>query len=191
MTNKEVAGIFEAIADLLQLQGAEVFRVDALTDDLGDLRGQGRLESIPGIGKALAAKIEELLDTGELEFYRELLAEVPPGLVQMIEIPDLGPKTARRLYEELGIDTVEKLEEAARAERIRVLKGFGARSEEKLLNNLEVWRRGRERVLSAKALAVAEPLVETLAEVPGVLQVSLAGSLRRGRDTTKDIDLLV
>lgn len=201
MTNQEIAGVFRSIAELLMLQGAEPFRVRTyeraadtvagLTEELADIAARGALQSLAGIGASLAAKIEELLATGVSELHQRLLAEVPPGLVEMLDIPDVGPKTVRRFYEELGVETVDALEEAARAGRVRALKGFGERSESKLLEHIAQWRRGRERALSAVALAAAEPLLEALRAAPGVLQVSLAGSLRRGRDTTKDIDLLV
>ncbi len=201
MTNKDVIQVFRTIADLLQLQGADEFRVRSyqraadtvrgLTEDIQAVRARGELERLPGIGKAIAAKIDELLTTGQVQFLVDLQAEIPAGLVQMLEVPELGPKTAKRLHEELGLTSIAELEAAATAQRLRGLKGFGARSEEKLLANIALWRRGRERVLGAQALMVAEPLLERLRAVPGVSAVSLAGSLRRGRDTTKDIDLLV
>ncbi|MCC7493854.1 MAG: DNA polymerase/3'-5' exonuclease PolX [Fimbriimonadaceae bacterium] len=201
MTNKAVQQVFRNIADLLQLQGADGFRVRSyqrvadglrvLTDDLSNLAARGELRQIPGVGEAIAAKIEELLETGECRFHQELLAAVPPGLVQMLEVPELGPKTAKRLYDELGLADLDALEAAAQAGRLRDLKGFGAKSEANLLANIALWRRGRERVLAATALAVAEPLLALLQAQPGVLAASLAGSLRRGQETTKDLDLLV
>lgn len=201
MNNKDVIRVLGSIADLLQLQAADPFRVRSyeravntvrgLADDLNALHARGELESLPGIGKTMAAKIVELLTTGRCEVHQQLLAEVPPGLVQMLQVPDLGPKTARRLYDELGLDTIDALEAAAQAGRIRGLKGFGEKSEAKLVANIALWRAGRERVPRAVALALAEPLLAALAAAPGVVQASLAGSLRRGRDTTKDLDLLV
>lgn len=201
MTNRDVIKVFREIGDLLQLQGADVFRVRSyqrvaetvrgLTEDLNAVRERGELEQLPGVGKAIAQKIDELLATGRLAFHEELLAEIPAGLVEMLQVPELGPKSAKRLYEELGIDSIDALEQAAREGGIRGLKGFGARSEEKLLENIALWRRGRERVMTAEALAVADPLVALLERTAGVEAVSLAGSLRRGRETTKDVDLLV
>ena len=201
MTNKDVIAVLSSIADLLQLQGADPFRVRSyqravdtvrgLSDDLNAVLARDELQTLPGIGAALAAKIAELLTTGAMGYHRELLAEVPSGLVQMLEVPELGPKTARRLCDELGLETIDAVEAAARAGRIRGLKGFGEKSETKLLANIALWRQGRERVLCAEALAAAEPLLAAVSAARGVSQASLAGSLRRGRDTVKDIDILV
>lgn len=200
MTNRDVEKSLRTVADLLQLQDADSFRVRSyqraadtiagLTEDLADIQARGELEKLPGIGATLAEKIAELLDTGALAFIDELLEEVPRGLLQVIQIPEVGPKSARKLWQELGVETVDDLQRVAEAQEIRKLKGFGAKKEEKILHNLGVWRQGQERVYAAVALEVAEPLVAMLAEVPGVQQVSLAGSLRRGRETTKDVDLL-
>lgn len=200
MTNKDVIRVFGAIADLLLLQGEDPFRVRGyqraadtvrgLTEDIAAVCERGELESLPGIGKAMAAKIQELVETGRLEFYERLLEEVPPGLVEMLSVPELGPKTAKRLHDELGLSTIDEVEAAAREGRIAGLKGFGKRSEQKLLENIGVWRRGHERVLAALALEQAEPLLERVRAAAGVIDASLAGSLRRGRETTKDIDIL-
>ncbi len=200
MTNRDVEQALRTVADLLQLQDADSFRVRSyqraadtiagLTEDLADLQARGELLNLPGIGGTLAEKIGELLDTGRLGFIDELLEAVPAGLLDLIQIPEVGPKSARRLWQELGVETVDDLQRVAEAQEIRALKGFGAKREEKILHNLAIWRQGRERVYAAVALNVAEPLVAMLAEVSGVIQVSLAGSLRRGRETTKDVDLL-
>jgi len=200
MTNRDVERAFRTVADLLQIQDADSFRVRSyqraadtiagLTEDLADIQARGELEKLPGIGGTLAEKIGELLDTGELQYIDELLEEVPSGLLDVIQIPEVGPKSARRLWQELGVETVDDLQRVAEAQEIRGLKGFGAKKEEKILHNLGIWRQGQERVYGAVALQVAEPLVAMLAEVEGVQQVSLAGSLRRGRETTKDVDLL-
>lgn len=201
MTNRDIAKVFRSIAELLQLSGDNSFRVrsyqraadtiDGLTADLAELYARGELEALPGIGEALSQKIRELLDTGELEYHQELKASLPPELPLLLEIQDLGPKTVRKFYQELGIETIDALEAAANEQKLRALKGFGAKSEERLLVNLARWRKGHERALSAVALALAEPLLEQLGALESVQQVSLAGSLRRGRETTKDIDLLV
>ena len=200
MTNKSVEKTFRTVADLLQIQDADSFRVRSyqraadtiagLTEDLADIQARGELIKLPGIGATLAEKIEELLDTGQLRFMEELLEEVPPGLLDVIEIPEVGPKSARRLWLELDVVSVDDLEKVAQAQEIRKLKGFGAKKEEKILHNLEIWRQGQERSLAAVALEVAEPLLAMLRDIDGVECASLAGSLRRGRETTKDVDLL-
>lgn len=200
MTNKDVLAALNRIADLLQLKGEDPFRVRGyqraadtirgLTEDLTDVAERGELETLPGIGKAMAAKIEELLSTGELGFLNQLQAEVPAGLVELLGVPELGPKTARKLYDELGVETIDQVEAAAADGRVAALKGFGKKSADKLVANIALYRRGRERVLAAVALEQAEPLLERVRAAAGVLEVSLAGSLRRGRETTKDIDIL-
>jgi DNA polymerase (family 10) len=201
MTNKDVIRTLSAVADLLTLQGADEFRVrgyqraaDALrglSDDLAAVAARGELQALPGIGRAMAQHIGDLLASGRLDLYDQLLDHIPAGLVQMLEVPELGPKTARRLWQELGLETIEAVEAAAAAGRIHGLKGFGEKSEAKLLANIGHWRAGRERVLRIVALAQAEPLLAAVAAAPGVTQASLAGSLRRGRETIKDLDLLV
>ncbi len=200
MTNKDVLAALNRIADLLQLKGEDPFRVRGyqraadtirgLTEDLTDVAERGELETLPGIGKAMAAKIEELLSTGELGFLNQLQAEVPAGLVELLGVPELGPKTARKLYDELGVETIDQVEAAAADGRVAALKGFGKKSADKLVANIALYRRGRERVLAAVALEQAEPLLERVRAAAGVLEVSLAGSLRRGRETTKDVDIL-
>jgi len=201
MTNQEIAEIFERIADLLELQGENPFKarsyrrsaevIRSLPEEVANIQARGELLSLPGVGASLAQKIEELLTTGSLQYYEDLRAAVPPGLVEMLAIPDLGPRTAARLYEELGIATIEELEQAAREHRIRVLKGFGAKSEENLLRGIELYRRGQERIPYGVALPQAQTLVAALEPLPQVQRISVAGSLRRYRETIKDLDLLV
>jgi len=201
ITNQEIARIFQQIADLLEIQGENPFKVRSYRRSAESLRGlpeeasqlyaRGELAQVPGIGASLAAKIEELLTTGRLEYYESLKAQVPAGLVEMLAIPDVGPKTVARLYAELGIETLEQLEEAAREHRIRPLKGMGPKSEENILRGIALYRRRQGRVPYGEAWPQAQALLEALQPQPAVHRISLAGSLRRARETIGDLDLLV
>ena len=135
MDNKGVAEVFDEIADLLDLQGVAfkpvAYRraarnIESMEDDVNDLAAAEALEDIPGVGKAMAAKIQELVKTGRLGYLDELRSQVPPGLVELLRVPDVGPKTAVILFKELGIASVEQLKEAASAHKLRGIKGFGA-----------------------------------------------------------------
>lgn len=201
MNNQEIAHIFQQIADILAIQGANRHRVFAyqraaetlthLERDVADVWHEGKLTEIPGIGKTLAEKIEELLTTGNLSFYERLKGEVPPGVVEMLHIPDVGPKTAGRLWKELGITSIEELEEAARAGRVQTLSRMGARTEVKILEGIEALRRRSGRTPLGVAWFLAQEMLAVLREAPGVHQAAPAGSLRRMRETVRDLDLLV
>jgi DNA polymerase (family X) len=199
--NKLVADVFHAIADALEIQGEERYRflsyrrvgdaIAALDEPLGAVAARGELEALPGVGKVLAAKIDELLRTGQLAFYEQLKQQLPPGVLELLRVPEVGPRTAGRLWRELGIDSIEALRSAASEGRLRTLKGFGPKTEQKLLaaiNGLSA----EQRLLLSEALAVADILLGALrAAYPALAAASYAGSLRRGQSTVGDIDLLV
>jgi DNA polymerase (family 10) len=200
--NVEVAEIFERVADLLEIQGANPFRVRAyrtaaqsvraLPHALHELVEEGEdLSKLAGIGKDLAGKIAEIVETGSLSLLEELGRETPPELAQLLALPGLGPKRARALHEELGIKTLEELVAAAREGRVRKLPGFGAKTEQTLLAAVE--RRAGEgrRALWVEAEPVARDLVAYLEDLKGVKQVEVAGSFRRRRETVGDLDILV
>ncbi len=198
--NSEVAAVLYEIADLLELQGVafkpQAYRraarnIEQLDAPLSQVAAAGGLDGIPGVGKALSEKIAELLETGELQYLERLRAEVPEGLLRMLEVPDVGPKTAMLLHRELGISDVEQLKEAALAHRLRDLKGFGERTEERILQGITVLESKGGRTLLGDALPMAEAFVEHLRSSVHVDMVDIAGSLRRGRDTIGDIDILV
>jgi len=201
MKNRQVAEIFTAMADILAIQGESYHRirayqraaenVAALGQPLEDLWQAGELESIPGIGKTLAAKIDELMRTGRLNAYEKLQAQVPEGVVAMLQIPDVGPKRAALFWKELDLVSVEALEEAARAGRLRTIPGMGAKSEEKVLAGIEAFQRRTDRTLLGVAWPLAYQMLEPLRQIPGVVQAVPAGSLRRMRETVGDLDLLV
>jgi DNA polymerase (family 10) len=202
MTNEEVAHVFEAIADLLEIKGESVYRVisykraaesiRAQGRRLEDLQREGRLKEIPGVGEAIGAKIDELLTTGKLEFYERLADEVPPGLIDVLKVSGVGPKKAARFWKELGVTSVPELEAAARAGQLRELPGMGARSETAILESIErMARRQVGRIGIGVARPMAERLVEKLKALPGVTAAEPAGSVRRWRETVGDLDLLV
>ncbi|MGD8856093.1 MAG: helix-hairpin-helix domain-containing protein, partial [Chloroflexota bacterium] len=202
MNNRDIAQIFEQIADMLAIRGDQIHRVLAyrraaenireLDRDLGSLRSEGDLTDLPGIGKALADKIEEMLDTGRLAYFERLAGEIPPSLVEMLQVEGLGPKRVKQIYESLGITTLDELSEAAEAGKLRSLPGLGAKSEEKLMAGIKLLRRHETgRTPLGDAWPVAHEILAELRELPGVSRAAVAGSLRRMRETIGDIDLLV
>ena len=201
--NKEIAERFNRLADLLEVEGANPFRVRAyrnaarviggLSPSLADLVADGEdLTRYPGIGDDLADKIRTLVTTGELPLLREVAQRVPAELSDLMHIKGLGPKRVKALYRELGIASFADLEQAARDGRIREVEGFGEKTEQALLEGIERLRGGGERrTRLADAEAVAEPLKAHLAKVDGVERVEVAGSYRRRKETVGDLDILV
>ena len=201
MDNKKIAEIFSEIAKILELKGENPYRVrayqkasrilESLAEDVKILAEKNQLESIPGVGKDLAKKIEEIIKTGSLSQYEKLKKEVPPGLLKMMEIPGLGPKTVKLIYEKLGIDSLEKLEEAVKKGRLRRLEGIREKTEENILRGIEMFKKGRERKPLYIALEVANKFLNELKKLKEVKKIEIAGSLRRRKETVKDIDILV
>ncbi len=201
MDNREVAAVFDRIADLLEIQGEAVYRVNAYrraaesirstSEQVVTLASAGRLQEIPGVGEAIASKIEELLSSGQMAFYDKLVAAVPEGLIGVLGIQDVGPKKAARFWKELGVTSIDELEAAARAGKLRGLAGMGEKSEARILASIEAYRRRSGRASIGVALPVAERLLAKLRGLPGVQQAELGGSLRRWRETIGDIDLVV
>ncbi|MEL7235856.1 MAG: helix-hairpin-helix domain-containing protein, partial [Chloroflexota bacterium] len=197
-----MASIFETSADMLQLKGESVHRYMAyrraaetireLPRDLSAIANDEGLKSLPGIGKVLAEKIQEMLDTGQLEFYEKLKEEVPMGVVQMMGINGVGPKKAATFWKELDITSVDELRDAAKAQKLRELSGMGAKSEQKILDGIEALERQQTgRTPLAKAQPLAETILERLLAMPEVIRGELAGSIRRARPTIGDVDILV
>jgi DNA polymerase (family 10) len=201
LTNREIANIFETVADLLQIKGENIHRVlayqraaDSLREyprDVKAVAAEGKLTDIPYVGETLAAKIEELLETGKLEFYERLAQEIPPSLVTIMRINGVGPKKAVLFWKELGITSVPELEAAARAGKLRTLSGMGAKSEQKIIEGIEALARQGDRTPLGIALPAAQDILDYLLTIPGVVQGAIAGSLRRGRPTIGDVDLLI
>lgn len=203
LTNREIADTFGAIADTMEILGEDRFRTQAYrraSEALADLpqplavyRAHGDLAGIPGVGKAIAEKIAELLDTGKLQFYERLRERVPPGVLAMLRVPNLGPRTVARLYTELGITSLDALESAARDGRLSGVKGMGAKSIAQILAGIPTARQSdtERRTLLSDALRAAEAILEALrAADPAISRVAYAGSLRRGRPTIGDLDFL-
>jgi DNA polymerase (family 10) len=201
--NAEVARLFRETADLLEIEGANAFRVrayrtaartvDELTEPVAVIVAEdpGRLTELSGIGADLAGKIEEIVRTGRLGMMREVTRAAPPGAVELMRIPGLGPKRARALCESLGVRSVSGLARAAHAHRIRALPGFGARTEERILRELADHPAEERRVLRATAAQYGEAFTTYLRACPDVLEVEIAGSFRRCRETVGDLDVLV
>lgn len=201
MRNPEIARTFDEIANLLEIKGVNPFKVRAyekaaqiiqeLPEDLASLKEKQPLTEIPGIGASIAQKIEEILKSGKCQFHQDLLAEMPPGLIELLRIPEVGPKTVKLLYEQLGVRTVAELEKAVKEHRLRGLKGMGAKSEQNILDGIARLRRQGERRPLAIARPHAQAIVEALKAQAPVDQIEVAGSLRRMKDTIGDIDLQV
>jgi DNA polymerase (family 10) len=203
VTNAEIAAALEELGVLYELDGAVKYRVLAYSTaakairespvSVAELAAAGRATEIPGVGKTLAEKIDALLETGEIPAAVKLKAKFPPTLIEVTRVPGLGAKTARRLYEELGVASMEDLKEAAEEERIRELKGLGEKVEENVLAALERLGEpgeGPGRVLLSTARPIAEELAAALREHPAANRVEPAGSVRRWAETCKDIDLI-
>ncbi len=201
MDQNQVAAILSEIGTLLELQGENAFRCNAyhnaaraiqqLDVPLADLVAADKLRTIPGIGETLRDKITTLVTTGSLKFYDDLRAKTPPGLLQILRIPALGPKKVKSLHDQLGIDTIEKLKAACAAGQVAELKGFGAKTQQKILEGIDFLGQGEDRVRIDQALPLAQLLLEGLRSAPGIVRMELCGSLRRRRETIKDIDILI
>jgi DNA polymerase (family 10) len=203
MTNRDVATIFDEIADLLEFQNANPFRVRAYRNAarrLGDLHEplasiaadpSRQLTDLEGIGKDLALKIAELLETGTIAMLEELRAQIPGGVLAMVRIPGMGPKKAAALYKELGITSLDALKSACEAGHVEGLKGFGKKTQEKILAGIDTAARAHERMYWAHADEVVQQLLVHMRKLPGIRQMEVAGSYRRGRETIGDLDLLV
>ena len=200
--NADIARIFEEIADLLEIQGANPFRIRAYRNaartvgefgrDVGALLAAGEdLTRLPGIGDDLAGKIREIVETGKCALLDRLRKELPPAITELLHIPGLGPKRVRALWHDLGVQTIEQLYRAARDGRIRSLAGFGEKTELKILQSVEAHLGTTRRFKLATAAQYADSLVAYLRGVSGVRQVEVAGSFRRMRETVGDLDILV
>jgi DNA polymerase (family 10) len=201
LTNREIADIFDTVADLLQLKSEIIHRIMAYRRaaesirqyprDVRTVAAEGKLQEIESIGATLAEKIQELLDTGQLGFLNELRAEFPPGILDILHITGVGPKRAMQFYRELGIGSVPELEAAARAGKLRDLSGMGAKSEQKIIAAIESLARRTDRARIDIALEAAQRILSALLDMPQALYGHVGGSIRRGRATIGDIDLLI
>jgi DNA polymerase (family X) len=200
LTNGDLARIFHDIGDMLEVKGELVFKTvayhraaDAIGRSPVDLVAAyraGERPRIPGVGSAISDKIAELATSGHLAFYDRLAAEVPPGLVELLRLPGLGPKTVRLIYGELGIDSMEDMRRAAEAGTLRSLRGLSARTEQLILEGIERLDATPDRMLLDRADAIVTGLIDALAGAPGVRRLEPAGSFRRRRESIGDLDLL-
>jgi len=198
MRNLEVSFIFSQIADLLEIQGANPFRVRAyrraalniegLADNIETLTANGTLRNVPGIGEDLAGKIDEYIRTGRIEFHEQLKQDVPLGLAKMVEIPSVGPKTAKEIYDRFRIHTIEELEALCKTEQLLGVPGFKQKTIDNILKGIEVFRRRRGNYLLGRTLPIAQQFCKYLeghAE-----RVAFGGSLRRMKEIVHDVDIL-
>ncbi|MAG93025.1 MAG: DNA polymerase III subunit beta [Planctomycetaceae bacterium] len=203
MQNKDVAPFFSRLADLLEIQGSNAFRIRAyrnaartienLTESVADIVADDpkNLQQLPGIGKDLAAKIATIVETGALPQLDELREQIPPGVVRMLGIPGVGPKKVAALFHELQVTSLEELREAAQQNHVAELKGFGQKTQTLILEGIEHLEQAAQRVFLAEARPDAEAILETLAALDSTQHATIAGSCRRLKETVGDLDILV
>ena len=199
MKNQQIARIFNEIAELLELKGENVFRIrayrraaqniDGLSKDVAALSVED-LEAIPGIGKDLANKVREYLETGKMAKHEELKKEIPEGVLQLLQVPGLGPKKAKMLFDMLKVESIEELEEAVQKGKLTGLPGIQKKTEENILQGIELLKRGTERRPLGRVLPLAEDIVRRVRDTAPVDKIEIAGSIRRMKETVKDIDIL-
>lgn len=199
MKNQDIARIFNEIADLLEIEGDNPFRIRAyrraalnietLAEDVAGMSGNA-LQKVPGIGKDLAAKIQEYVQTGRMHSYEDLKKEVPEGLGTLLSVPGIGPRTAKLLADRLKVRNLEDLERYARERKLSGLPGIKEKTEENILKGIEMLKRGMERQPLGKVFPLANDILDHLRKNAPVNKISIAGSIRRWKDNVKDIDLL-
>ncbi len=201
MKNKQVAEIFREIAEILEIQEENPFRiraylkaaqsVESLSRDIAEISAKEELEKIPGIGKDLAEKIKEIVRTSRLKFYERLRDDIPKGLTMLMSVPGLGPKTAKLLYDKLKIKNIKQLEKAALAHKISTLPGIKEKTEENILRGITLTKQAKERMILSEAISTAEEFVQALRKLKQLKKIEPAGSLRRRKETVRDIDILI
>ena len=201
ITKDQIADTLESIAQMLEIKGENVFKIRAYTNaaraletypgDLVAAAGEGRLGEIPGVGKAIAEKITELVATGQLAYFESLKAEFPPGLFAMFELQGLGPKKIKALWETLGVTTVPELEKACKDGRVAELPGFGKKTSDNILAAIQSRAKHAGRFRLGSIAADAERMVAELRELPEVFQAAIAGSYRRRKEVVGDLDFIV
>ena len=200
MKNLEIAKILYEIADLLELNQIEykprAYRraaqnIEMLSDDIENLYQKGILDDIPGVGKSIKLKIQEYIETGELKYLNELRSQIPEGFQELLNIEGIGPKTAQILHQELGVKNVNELELSIKKGKLKNIKGFGKKKENNLLLAIELYKTSKERFLLGEILPIAKNIKSNLEKLKVILDIELAGSIRRRKETIRDIDLLV
>ena len=200
-SNLAISQIFRNVAQILEIKGDNPFRIRAyeraaqniegLTENIENFVAQDRLGDIPGIGKDLAYKIKEFIKTGRLKVYQDLKRTIPAGLLDLLNIPSVGPKTAKLLYEKLRIGNIQDLENAINKNKLQGIFGIKEKTVQNILKGIELLKKRKERMTLAQAIKVADEFVAALKKLPGARNIAIAGSLRRQKETVRDIDLLV
>ena len=198
--NKELAYIFSKIADALELKGESSFRIIAyrkaarvledLTEDIEAIAKKGKLREIPSVGEGIAKKIDEYLKTGKMKKYEEALSGIPEGLLELLEIQNLGAKTISLAHKELGVKNLNDLKRVIEDGSLAKLFGMGEKKVENIKKGIEIYEQAHERIPIYEALTIVEDVIEYLKNAPGISQISPAGSLRRMKETVGDIDIL-
>ena len=201
MTNQEIAQILVHISQILDIQGENPFKIRAyikasqtienLTYQLSSLEDKDKIKELPGIGEGIAKKIKELLETGKLKYYEDLKKSEYAPLTEFLKIPGMGPKHAKLVYDQLGVKTTDQLKKAAEKGKLRELPGLGEKVEQNILQGIEQVQKYKERLPLAFIYPRAQDIVEELKKAREVKQITLAGSLRRMRETIADADILV
>lgn len=201
MKNHTISDLLTRMGLLLEIKDENIFKVkayykaaeniDALGEDIENIRRENRLSEIPGIGKTLEEKIIEYLDTGRLGAYEKLIQEIPESVLEIVNIPSVGPKKAKLFWEHLKISTVDQLAQAASSGKLLGLPGIKEKTIENILRGIRVVKEGQERMNIGLAYEIAEQFLSVLKKLPGVKSISLSGSLRRMRETIRDIDILI
>ena len=200
MNRKEIVNILEEIGTILELKGENPFKsrayfnaartIESISGDVIDLIRSGKISEIKGIGSAISDKLKTLIDKGALPYYEELKSSIPEGLLKLLDIPGLGPKKVKVIYEKLKITTIGELEYACHENRLRDLDGFGEKSQDKILKGIELKKRYSERFHFPVALRDAKSILDHLKQNPNIKRIELAGSLRRKKETIHDIDIV-
>jgi len=201
MKNLEVTRIFRDIANILEIKGANRFRIHAyqraaqnietLSQDIEDFISQDRLQEIPGIGKDLSERIKEFAKSGKIKLFQDLKKSIPAGLLDLLNIPSVGPKTVKLLYEKIKIKNIPDLEKAVAKDKLKGIFGIKEKTIENIAKGIEILKKGRERMTLAEAMLAADEFIKPLEKIPEAKKVSTAGSLRRQKETVRDIDILV
>ncbi len=199
--NRELAKIFERMADILEFLGDSKFRINTyrrvadligeVAEDIEELYSSGKLQALPGIGESTVKKIEEYLKSGKVSKYEELRKKVPEDLIELMDVPGIGPKTLRIAYDKLKVRSKEDFLRALQDGSLEILPGFGPKKVQNIIKGLELWKSARERIPLVEAYTIAQDLLEYMNECDSLEEISVAGSLRRVKETIGDIDILV